>query len=99
MSDFSVWELALKIGRGSLSASLPLREWIDRASQAPGIRHVPIARDVLLAMHEHTSRALADPFDRALSACALTMGAVLVTADRRMLDAAPAVGVRVMSAR
>jgi PIN domain nuclease of toxin-antitoxin system len=99
VSDVSIWELALKAGRGSLSLSLPLRDWVDRACSAPGIRVIPVARNVLLAMHDLPARTLGDPFDRFLVACALTMGAAFVTADRQILREAPRLGAQVLPAR
>lgn len=99
VSDVSVWELALKVGRGSLVLSLPLRAWLNKAVEAPGIQHIAISRDCLLCKHETDMGAVKDPFDRALIATALTTGATLVTADRTILRWASRGGVSVLAAR
>jgi PIN domain nuclease of toxin-antitoxin system len=100
VSDFSLWEVAIKAGRGSLQLRLPLREWVARARRAPGLHYRPITADDLVAAHELPETPFRDPIDRALVAIARTDGMMLVTADRAirswaararvaLLDAAP----------
>jgi PIN domain nuclease of toxin-antitoxin system len=80
-----VWEVALKAGRGSLQLAMPVRQWVERALQAPGMRTVPFGVELMLRSAELPSDAVADPFDRAIIATALALGAPLVTGDRAIL--------------
>jgi PIN domain nuclease of toxin-antitoxin system len=99
VSDISIWGLAMRVGRGSLQLAMPLRDWLERAMQAPGIRHAPINRAALLRAHETETGDIGDPFDRALIATDLTGGSTLVTADQAILRWGATSGVPMLSAR
>lgn len=98
VSDFSVWELALKAGRGSLVLRVPLREWLARAREAPGIRYRGITAEDLLAANELPETPFRDPVDRALVAVARTSGLTIVTADRTIRAWARHGGVALLDA-
>ena len=86
VSTVSVWEIATKSALGKLPLGCPAREWVERASQAPGLRILPLAPDVALASAELPEPFHRDPADRLIVAQARRSRATLVTADRKILD-------------
>jgi PIN domain nuclease of toxin-antitoxin system len=62
LSAGSIWEIAIKLGLGRLSLSLPFREWMSRAIEDLGILVLPITVDYAdrqsALPHHH-----GDPFD------------------------------------
>ncbi len=80
ISAASVWEIAIKVGKGRLPLSLPFRQWIDNAIAYLGLQIVSIRvdhaeRQVVLPFHHR------DPFDRMLASQAVVEGIPLVSAD------------------
>lgn len=87
LSPVTVWETLLLAERGRLDLGTSPAEWIQRQLRAAPMRDAPLDRETALA-----SRSVAlpheDPADRFLAATAMVRGLTLVTADRRLLDAA-----------
>lgn len=80
LSAASVWELAIKFGKGRLPLSMPYRAWMDRAFADLGLILLPITLDhaehqVRLPFHHR------DPFDRLLASQALVENLALVSGD------------------
>ena len=65
---------------------MPLRDWVDRALQAPGVYLAPL--DALSAVESTLlpGEMHGDPADRFLIATARTQGKALATRDRAILD-------------
>jgi PIN domain nuclease of toxin-antitoxin system len=85
ISAISVWEIGAQLAKGRIQLSAPLRDWVDKALDAPGIRFVPLdaaaaAESTLLPGEPHS-----DPADRFLIAAARTQGATLATRDEHIL--------------
>ena len=80
VSAATIWEIAIKCGKGRLPLSLPYRQWIDKAIADMNLSILPITLD-------HAERQIAlpfhhrDPFDRLLAAQALAEGIPLVSSD------------------
>jgi PIN domain nuclease of toxin-antitoxin system len=80
LSAATVWELAIKIGQGKLTLSLPYRQWMDKAIADLGLGILPITVEYaerqagLPPYHK-------DPFDRLIIAQALVEGVPVVCAD------------------
>jgi PIN domain nuclease of toxin-antitoxin system len=96
ISAISVWEIGAQLARGRIQLSAPLRDWVDKALDAPGIRFVPLdaataAESTLLPGKLH-----GDPADRFLIATARTQGAVLATRDAHIINYGKSGSVRVM---
>jgi PIN domain nuclease of toxin-antitoxin system len=81
LSAASVWEIALKVGRGRWPDAAPVIGDIEAALREASITPLPVsvahARAAGLLKWDHR-----DPFDRMLAAQAVAEGALLVTADR-----------------
>src|SRR5579884_1102443 len=80
LSAATVWELAIKVGQGKLSLSLPYRQWMDKAIADLGLTLLPVTveyadRQASLPAHHK------DPFDRLIIAQALVEGIRVVSAD------------------
>ena len=80
LSTASIWEIAIKVGRGRWAEASALLDDLDAVLRRAGIAPLPIgpahARLAGLLRWDHR-----DPFDRMLAAQAIIEGAKLVTAD------------------
>ncbi|HMK92562.1 MAG TPA: type II toxin-antitoxin system VapC family toxin [Thermoleophilia bacterium] len=84
VSSISCWELALLARKGRLELTMTPEDWIARSEALGLLRFVPVdnhiaARSVALPAPLHD-----DPADRIIVATALSLGATLVTKDRRL---------------
>jgi PIN domain nuclease of toxin-antitoxin system len=86
VSVVSAWEIAVKTALGKLNLGMSAREWVARASRAPGLRIVPLDSDIALASAELPPPFHRDPADRLIVALARRLRAPLLTADRKILD-------------
>ncbi len=80
LSAATVWELAIKVGLGKVSLSMPYRQWMDKAVADLGLILLPVTveyadRQAALPAHHK------DPFDRLIIAQALVEGIQVVSAD------------------
>jgi PIN domain nuclease of toxin-antitoxin system len=80
VSAASIWELAIKLGLGKMSLSLPYSEWMTLTISDLGATILPVSVDhanaiIQLPFHHR------DPFDRLLVAQSLTEDLPLVSCD------------------
>jgi PIN domain nuclease of toxin-antitoxin system len=80
LSAATVWELAIKVGQGELTLSLPYLQWMNRAMTDLELTILPVTveyadRQAGLSTHHK------DPFDRLIVAQALVEGVPVVCAD------------------
>jgi PIN domain nuclease of toxin-antitoxin system len=80
VSAATIWEIAIKVGLGKLSLSLPYRQWVEKVVADLVLTVLPVTveyaeRQIALPMHHR------DPFDRLLIAQALVEGVPIVCAD------------------
>jgi len=80
ISAASIWEIAIKCGKGRLPLSLPYRRWVDQAIADLDLTILPITldhaeRQVSLPFHHR------DPFDRLLASQSLVENIPLVSGD------------------
>ena len=88
VSDISLWEVAMLHNLGHIALTIPLREWLDKATAPPLVRRQGISPAIAAALAALPDSFHRDPADRILAATALVLGATLLTQDRRILDAA-----------
>lgn len=86
IADITLWEIAMLCAKGRLRLSLPLRDWLDRATAPPLVERCGITPAVAAAVVGLPPTFHADPADRIIVATALVHGATLVTSDRRIID-------------
>lgn len=80
LSAGTIWEIAIKVGLGKLSLSMPYRQWMNQAITDLGMTVLPITveyADVQGNLPKHHG----DPFDRLLVAQAQMENMALVSAD------------------
>jgi PIN domain nuclease of toxin-antitoxin system len=80
LSAATIWEVAIKVGLGKMSLSLPYRQWMEKAIVDLKLIVLPITveyaeRQSQLPPHHK------DPFDRLLVAQALVEGIPIASAD------------------
>jgi PIN domain nuclease of toxin-antitoxin system len=86
VSAISVWEIGAQSAKGRIKLSIPLRDWVAKALDVPGIHLAPLdavtaAESTLLPGNAH-----GDPADRFLIATARTHGVALATRDERIIE-------------
>ncbi len=86
VSDISLWEIATLVNLGRIRLHLPLRDWLEAAVAPPLVRRVSLSPTVAATVAELPDRFHRDPAGRIIVASALTIGATLLTQDRRILE-------------
>lgn len=86
VSAISVWEIGAQSAKGRIKLSIPLRDWVAKALDVPGIHLAPLdavtaAESTLLPGNAH-----GDPADRFLIATARTHGVALATRDEQIIE-------------
>ena len=80
LSAATIWEIAIKVGLGKLSLSMPYRQWMTQAITDLGMTVLPITveyANVQVNLPKHHG----DPFDRLLVAQIQVENIHLVSAD------------------
>jgi len=80
LSAATIWKIAIKVGLGKLSLSMPYRQWMNQAITDLGMTVLPITveyADVQVNLAKHHG----DPFDRLLVAQSQVENIHLVSAD------------------
>ena len=90
VSAVCVWELAVKQRLGKLALGSDVRTWTRRVTTELALDHLPVTAEHAAAV-EHLPDVHRDPFDRLLVAQAVAEGALLLTADDRLLGYGDAV--------
>ncbi len=85
VSDISFWEVSLKAARKRLAFSIDPTLWLSKAADAPGIRGLPLTREVLIQSTLLPDTLHGDPADRMLIAQAQLSGCSLLTCDQRIV--------------
>lgn len=86
VSAISPWEVAMLVSKGRLVLDRDIDEWVKKALSLPGFRLEPISPEIAVASTRLPGTVHADPADRMIAATARNIGAVLITADRLLLD-------------
>lgn len=80
LSAAIIWEIAIKVGLGKLSLTMPYRQWMTQAIGDLGVTILPITveyADVQAGLPDHHG----DPFDRLLVAQAMVEQVAIVSID------------------
>jgi len=99
VSAITPWEIAMLVAKGRLSLTRDVQEWLDDALSQPGIALAPLEPAIAVASTRLPGTLHQDPADRMIVASARHHGAVLVTADDRLLAYGAAGHVDVLDAR
>ncbi len=86
VSAISMWEVAMLEARKRIALPVDCLIWVRRALRAPGIELEELSPEVAVASTRLPEGAPADPADRMIIASAMSLGAVIVTHDRQILN-------------
>lgn len=87
ISDISLWEIATLHSLGRIRLDRPLRQWLEAATAPPLVQRIGISPAVAAEVAALPKTFHRDPADRIIVATARVEGAVLLTLDRRILEA------------
>jgi PIN domain nuclease of toxin-antitoxin system len=83
-STISILEIATAVRRGRLELRRPFPEWLADVRSLPELRFEPITPDIAARAGAFDESLPGDPADRLILATAATLGARLVSADRKL---------------
>jgi PIN domain nuclease of toxin-antitoxin system len=85
ISSISVWEVFMLERRGRLELRIPAALWVEKCERLALFHFVPVDNTIARLSVELPEPMHADPADRIIVATALSLGATLVTRDRKLL--------------
>ena len=85
LSAISVWEVAKKVSLGKLQMSVPIRDWIMKATRSPFIELVPLSIEVSLESTMLPGDFHRDPADQMIVATARYLDLTLLTSDQKII--------------
>jgi len=84
VSSISAWEVAMLVKKGRLELTMEVDDWIARSEALPFLKFVPVDNRIAVRSIELNDTLPDDPADRIIMATALSLGAALVTKDRKL---------------
>jgi PIN domain nuclease of toxin-antitoxin system len=87
ISSISAWELALLVSKNRLKLTIDATDWIAKSESLPFIQFVPVTNSIAVKSVNLPAPFHPDPADRIIVATALSMGAPLVTKDKKLSGA------------
>ena len=84
LAAISPWEVAKKASKGLMHLSMPVRQWVAHATQAPFIELLPLSVDIALESAHLPAPFHKDPADQMIVATARLHSLVLISADQRL---------------
>lgn len=85
VSAITPWEIGMLVAKRRLSLDRDVGQWVQDVLALPGVRLAPLEPAIAVAATRLPGVLHGDPADRMLAATARHMGAVLITADERLL--------------
>ncbi len=86
ISSISAWEVHMLEKKGRLELRIPARLWVEKCERLALFHFVPVDNTIARLAVELPDPFHADPADRIIVATALSLGATLVTKDRKILS-------------
>ncbi len=86
VSSISAWEVALLVKKDRLRLTMDVTDWINKSEALSFIDFFPVTNAVAVKSVNLPAPLHDDPADRLIIATALSLGASLVTKDRKILD-------------
>ena len=80
----ALWELAMMVERGRITARRPLAEWLTDALAQPRVEMLPLTPAIASLGVRFGPAVPGDPADRMILATAMEYGATLITKDERL---------------
>jgi PIN domain nuclease of toxin-antitoxin system len=98
VSAITPWEIGMLVAKGRLTLARDVDDWLEQVLALPGLRLAALEPGVAIASTRLPGSLHGDPADRLIAATARHLGAVLVTADDKLLAWGAAGHVAVMRA-
>jgi PIN domain nuclease of toxin-antitoxin system len=89
ISSISAWEIALLVAKKRIELTLDVTDWIAKSESLPFIQFLPVTNSIAVKSVNLPLPLHPDPADRIIIATALSVGAPLVTKDKKLLDYTP----------
>lgn len=86
LSVISVWELGVLEAKGRVRLQSPCDQWVREALATPGLSLAPLTPEIALESNRLPGLFHGDPADRVIVATARSLGARLLTRDRKMIE-------------
>ncbi len=83
--DISLWEIATLYELKRIHLTIPLREWLERATAPPLVQLCPISPAIAAEVTSLPPTFHRDPADRVIVSAARVLGATLLTYDDRII--------------
>ena len=84
ISSISVWEVALLVKNKRLKLSMDVLDWIAKSENLPFIQFIPVSNSIAVKSVNLPPPLHPDPADRIIIATALSIGAPLVSKDKKI---------------
>ena len=85
ISSISAWEVALLVTKERLKLTLDISDWMAKSESLPFIQFVPVTSSIAVKSVNLPLPLHPDPVDQIIIATALSVGAPLVTKDKKLL--------------
>jgi PIN domain nuclease of toxin-antitoxin system len=99
ISAITPWEIGVLVSKGRIDLRRDALAWVRSALELPGVRFAELSPEISVGSTRLPWEMHGDPADRILVATARHLGAVLVTADRKLLADAGKKHFHAMNAR
>ena len=86
VSSISAWEVALLVKNNRLQLSMDVTDWIAKSENLPFIQFIPVSNSIALKSVNLPPPLHPDPADRIIIATAASIGAAIVTKDKKISD-------------
>ena len=86
VSSISVWEIYMLVKKERLKITMHPEIWLEKVESLPFLQFVPVDNRIASKSVNLPEPIHNDPADRIIIATALSVGAVLITSDRRILN-------------
>lgn len=84
VSSISVWELFMLVQKGRLKLRMDPAHWVRQCELSSKIKFVPVDNEIARISVQLPGSPPEDPADRLIIATAVSLGALLVTRDRKI---------------
>jgi PIN domain nuclease of toxin-antitoxin system len=86
ISSISAWEVAMLTERGRLQLTMDVKDWIAVSEGLPFVTFVPVSNNIAIRSVQLPGKIHNDPADRIIMSTAISLGAALVTMDKKILN-------------
>ncbi len=86
VSSISAWELALLVAKKRLELTMTVEEWITKSEKLTFLNFIPVDNRIAVASVNLPQPLHNDPADRIIIATAMSLNAILITKDDKILE-------------